>query len=106
MYIYRYIQKLKQTTNLFAHLRRFHIHRVSHSPSVTPGDVLFAHLHCGRGGLFGLFYRRGDRQVHDIYVHNEAWCWKWGWLGKTQMTRFMVDDVSVILCVLWMFWIL
>lgn len=47
MYIYRYIQKLKQTTNLFAHLRRFHIHRVSRqvmfsSPIFIVAEVVFS----------------------------------------------------------------
>ena len=68
MYIFKYIYTKVATNNKPICTSS----TISNSPSVTPGDVLFARLHCGRGGLFGLFYRRGDRQVHVIYVHNEA----------------------------------
>ena len=60
----------------------------------TPGDVLFTHLHRGRGDLFTLFYCRGDHQVHVIRVHDETWCIGIAW-KDTDVTDDIVSDIHI-----------
>ena len=75
VYIHIYIHTTTNTpfctTEMYPHYL-FFVHECSSFDVTAPGDVLFARLHRGRGGLFSLLHRRGDRGVHVIYLHDEA----------------------------------